>query len=351
MLYHNNNHYCRLSALISISIAVLSGCATRSADSEVSIATASSPGAQSSTQAVLDFPVKLGAPYQVDGKTYTPEDTASYDNVGYASWYGQELAGRQTANGEVFIPTGISAAHRTLPMPSYVEVTALETGRTILVRVNDRGPFSGQRLIDLSAGAAQQLGISGNGVAAVRVRKVNPTDEERAVLRGGNKAVERIETPESLLTVLRKKLAEETGRPVAGPQAAPERSASAKPSKSQSTISAPAPEATPTRSGNDRFILEGQGTQRKPTVQSPQRTPIAEVEKAPSPVSYVVQIAAFADKKRAEALAKKAGASVSFGGGVYRVRMGPYRSQDDADRASAKARTNGYASARVLRAD
>jgi rare lipoprotein A len=101
---------------------------------------------------VVDGPAKLGAPYTVGGVTYTPVDIADYDDVGYASWYGEELAGNATANGESFNPGGITAAHKTLPLPSYVEVTALDTGRTILVRVNDRGPMVNDRLIDLSRG-------------------------------------------------------------------------------------------------------------------------------------------------------------------------------------------------------
>ena len=115
--------------------------------------------------------------------------------------------GRQVAaNGEAFIPSAFTAAHKTLPLPSYVEVTALDTGRTILVRINDRGPFANDRLIDLSAGAARQLGITGQGVTGVRVRKVNPPEQERAALRSGRSVAERIATPESLLRVLNMKL-------------------------------------------------------------------------------------------------------------------------------------------------
>ncbi|MEP2493205.1 MAG: RlpA-like double-psi beta-barrel domain-containing protein, partial [Parasphingorhabdus sp.] len=76
----------------------------------------------SGVASVSDYPQKIGEPYKVAGKTYTPEDVPSYDEVGYASWYGEELAGNQTANGERFNPQGISAAHKTLPLPSYVEV-------------------------------------------------------------------------------------------------------------------------------------------------------------------------------------------------------------------------------------
>ena len=120
-------------------------------------------------------------------------------------WSGENLAGRPTANGEIFEPAGISAAHKTLPLPSYVEVTALDSGRTILVRVNDRGPMVNDRLIDLSRGAAEQLGLNA-GVAAVRVRRTSPPAAERAQLRAGEPVRERIATPGSLLAILRTKI-------------------------------------------------------------------------------------------------------------------------------------------------
>ncbi|RYD88224.1 MAG: septal ring lytic transglycosylase RlpA family protein, partial [Sphingomonadales bacterium] len=86
-----------------------------------------------------DTPVKIGKPYQVAGIWYYPSDDGGYDEVGLASWYGAQFHGGQTANGEVFDMDRVGAAHKTLPLPCYVEVTALDTGRTILVRINDRG--------------------------------------------------------------------------------------------------------------------------------------------------------------------------------------------------------------------
>ncbi|RKF20975.1 septal ring lytic transglycosylase RlpA family protein [Altericroceibacterium spongiae] len=140
---------------------------------------------------VSDTPVRIGPPYTVRGTTYVPAADPSYDAVGYASWYGS-ASGHQTANGEKFRPDGVSAAHTTLPLPSYAEVTDLDTGRTILVRINDRGPFSGRgRIIDLSEGAAQQLGIRRKGIAPVRVRAVEPPNKDRKRLRDGKEAVER----------------------------------------------------------------------------------------------------------------------------------------------------------------
>ena len=137
---------------------------------------------------VSDTPVKLGAPYRVRGTTFVPAVDPRYDVLGYASWYGSE-SGNRTANGERFRPDWVTAAHTTLPLPTYVEVTALDTGRRIIVRINDRGPFAGRaRIIDLSRGAATRLGIRAAGPAAVRVRRVEPTEADRARLRKGKPA-------------------------------------------------------------------------------------------------------------------------------------------------------------------
>ncbi|UVO53498.1 septal ring lytic transglycosylase RlpA family protein [Sphingomonas sp. SUN039] len=129
--------------------------------------------------------VKVGATYSAGGNSYTPRDDRDYDETGMASWYGEELRGSRTANGEPFDPDGFTAAHRTLPLPSYVEVTSLESGRAILVRINDRGPFHGNRIIDLSLGAARQLGITARGAHQVRVRRVEPDERDKLSLRRG----------------------------------------------------------------------------------------------------------------------------------------------------------------------
>jgi rare lipoprotein A len=116
---------------------------------------------------------KIGAPYQAGGVWYVPAEQPNYDEVGLASWYGDQFNGKPTASGEIFNMNGISAAHATLPMPCIVEVTNLENGRTLQVRLNDRGPFHPGRIIDLSRGAAQQLGFFDKGTAKVRVRFVS----------------------------------------------------------------------------------------------------------------------------------------------------------------------------------
>jgi rare lipoprotein A len=113
---------------------------------------------------------KVGTPYQVDGQWYEPREEPDYDRTGIASWYGDDFHGRRTANSEIYDMTALSAAHPTLPMPSYAYVTNLANNRTVMVRVNDRGPYARGRIIDLSSAAADALGMISHGTAQVRVR-------------------------------------------------------------------------------------------------------------------------------------------------------------------------------------
>jgi rare lipoprotein A len=112
---------------------------------------------------------RVGPPYEIDGVWYYPAVDYGYDRIGVASWYGEEFEGRLTANGEIFDLNSLTAAHTTLPMPSIVQVTNLENGRSIHLRVNDRGPFADGRLIDVSRRASQLLGFETRGTALVRV--------------------------------------------------------------------------------------------------------------------------------------------------------------------------------------
>jgi rare lipoprotein A len=115
---------------------------------------------------------RVGKPYTVAGRVYVPEEDVNYREEGLASWYGDDFHGRLTANGEVFDMDSLTAAHPTLPMPCYARVTNLANGRSLIVRVNDRGPYHGNRLIDVSNKAAELLEFKGNGVARVRVEYV-----------------------------------------------------------------------------------------------------------------------------------------------------------------------------------
>lgn len=116
----------------------------------------------------------VGKPYKVAGKWYKPRHDPDYEKVGFASWYGPTFHGRMTANGEVFDRDALTAAHTTMPLPSYARVTNLENGRSVTVRVNDRGPFHGNREIDLSERVATLLDYKHKGVAKVKVEYVGP---------------------------------------------------------------------------------------------------------------------------------------------------------------------------------
>lgn len=289
------------------------------------------PGAPVYGTPVSDTPVLIGEPYQLNGITYTPADTGRYDEVGLASYYGNELAGRPTANGERFNPTGISAAHRTLPLPSYVEVTSLETGRTILVRINDRGPFEPDRVIDLSIGAARQLGIVERGVAPVRVRRVEPIEADKARLRAGQSAQERLGASPQLLAALRAQF--ERGGGVV-PDAAP-------PSDAAGTAAA-AP------SGNGVGVTwQDPGAASAPPPRNPQPAPVA------ARGSHFVQLGAFSNAANARRVASRASSlgnvTISRSGNISRVRLGPYPSEAAANAALSRARGAGFGDARVFR--
>lgn len=138
---------------------------------------------------------RVGQPYVVGGRMYVPEEDRHYRAEGTASWYGEAFHGRLTANGEVFDMESIAAAHPTLPLPCYARVTNLTNRRSIIVRVNDRGPYHGNRLIDVSMRAAQALGFHNNGTTRVRVEYIGPaplegSDDRRlmATLREGTPA-------------------------------------------------------------------------------------------------------------------------------------------------------------------
>jgi rare lipoprotein A len=114
----------------------------------------------------------VGKPYVVKGQTYYPKEDRNYDRVGYASWYGSAFHGRYTANGEIYDTMALTAAHPTFPLPSYARVTNTTNGASIIVRVNDRGPYERGRIIDLSSKTAEMLDMKGHGTAKVRVQYV-----------------------------------------------------------------------------------------------------------------------------------------------------------------------------------
>ena len=116
----------------------------------------------------------IGKPYEVAGVWFNPKEQPGYDKVGVASWYGPQFHRRMTSNGEWFDMNELTAAHATLPLPSYAKVTNLENGRSVVVRINDRGPFVGTRIIDMSRRSAEVLGFKPQGMAKVRVQYIGP---------------------------------------------------------------------------------------------------------------------------------------------------------------------------------
>jgi rare lipoprotein A len=161
--------------LVAASAAVLTACAAGPRYSASPQASAPAPGRSYTNKEGQ----KVGRPYEVNGRWYTPKEQPRYDEVGTASWYGYQHEGRPTATGEVFHKDQVSAAHKTLPLPSLVEVTNLANGKKLKVRVNDRGPFIEGRIIDLSQEAARRLGFEGQGVTRVRVRYLGASHARR----------------------------------------------------------------------------------------------------------------------------------------------------------------------------
>ena len=285
------------------------------------------------TGPAADYPVVIGEPYVIDGVTYTPIDTMNYDQVGYVT---------EDAPGA----SGITGAHRILPLPSYVEVTSLDSGRTILVRLERRGPMTGDGLVALSAPALAQLGVVAG--APIRMRRVNPPEDHRADLRAGNEAPLRMDTPAGLLEVLRRRLPEQGAAPLGDPRQA--MVSGKEPNDSIVTAIDPTSEAVMTSERTEPEDVE------QAAVAAPM-TPGVELaeagEGAAEPVQpsaeggYVVQLGAFAIRANAEKLALEVDGSIATSGRFSLVRFGPFTSRGQAEQALAKLRARGYSDALI----
>lgn len=295
------------------------------------------------TGPAADYPVVVGEPFTIDSTVWTPTDQLNYDAVGNA------IAGEGAGEG-----AGVTAAHKTLPLPCYVEVTALGTGRTILVRIERRGPMVNDALIELSSDASAQLGIAPGSKAPVRVRRVNPPEQERALLRAGSRAPERMETPEGLLKVLRRKLADQS--PLLPPPSTPPAMPTGEPplaAKAPTAQQAPAPLAAKPKVAAPSAPAAPRPSQTVPP--SPPRVanpkPATEAARPEAKGSTFVQVAAFSSESSARKVAAQLGGSVSPAGKFWRVRLGPYANRAKAASALEKARSAGYRDARILGAD
>jgi len=165
-----------LSACSANSSYIVRGIDTSSPPSRSTTSGSINAGSSSSAWTGGSGEQKVGRPYVIAGRTYVPERDDDYDETGVSSWYGPNFHGRPTANGEIFDQNALSAAHTTLPIPSMIEVTNLENGRTAVLRLNDRGPFADDRILDVSRAAAVELGFLSQGLTRVRVRYLGPPD-------------------------------------------------------------------------------------------------------------------------------------------------------------------------------
>lgn len=324
-------------------IALLAGCASR-------------PPVPVSAEAPRQGYFKVGTPYEVQGVWYTPHVDWSYDETGIASWYGREFHGRTTANGEIFNLNALTAAHPTLPLPSIVEVTNLENGRSLRLRVNDRGPYVRGRIIDVSRRAAQLLGFEIPGTARVRVRLLaRETQIAQALARRGIIGDSDTELAAAV--------------PAAPPGAAVPSSApvTAQPLPMLSSAAPPGGIAgnPPSVAARSRGLVEADAAPPQPLIESPEVPPpdseaasAAAVTMVPVPASTAlyVQVGAFADpdnafhlKRKLERLGRvRVTNTVVNGTTLYRVRIGPVSTVGAADALLGKVVDHGISAAQIV---
>ena len=276
-----------------------------------------------------------GDPYQVAGVWYTPREEPSYDRVGTASWYGELFHGRRTANGEIYDMDRLSAAHPTLPLPVYAQVTNLANGRAIIVRVNDRGPYANDRIIDLSRRSADLLGFRDRGTAQVRVRYL-----KRAPLNGDDSYERRYVANQSWMHVAA------NGAP-GGPAPDP-------------TPVGSLPGKTPPSPGTPKDTSLAVAGPHGPVAPGRRNNgggpPLrASGDEVPSP-RLLIQAGSFKNKANADkalaALAELAPVEVTpveaAGETYFRVRVGPFNGATEAGAALARVTQAGYAGARIV---
>jgi rare lipoprotein A len=290
---------------------------------------------------------KVGEPYQVNGVWYTPVVDYGYDESGIASWYGADFHGKATANGETYDMNEVTAAHKTLPMPSLARVTNLENGRSLIVRVNDRGPFVPGRIIDLSRRSAQLLGLEGKGTGRVRVqilaeesRQIAEQMTARGAVANARTLPKPADVKDGTLTVAqlpKAEVAKEELVPLPGAK------------------SAPAPKPTASRTITDAAPDEGFAAPRAARVPVPALAGTL-TQGAARATRIYVQAGAFGHFDNAhKTSAKLAGVGpvavspvLVNGRDVFRVRIGPIASVEEADRYLDKVIRSGYPDARVV---
>ena len=276
------------------------------------------PAAPPPGLARLEGVYKVGEPYVVDGVWYYPREDPDYDKTGIASWYGEPFHGQFTANGEIYDMNAVTAAHKTLPLPTYARVTNLENGRSLLVRVNDRGPFVHGRIIDVSRRAAQLLGFDGTGTARVRVEVVGASPGRTTIAKPATTEEERT----AVAAVPRQPVTSEPLSPPDGISAATEpRTTTAGPASWVVAATAPEVAVVPVR-----------------------------------PTQLFVQAGAFGFYDNARRLSAKLSgigpttisAVIIKGRRFFRVRIGPLETLEVADTTLERVIRNGYPGARIV---
>ena len=301
----------------------------------------------------------VGEPYEIDGERYRPREQPNYDRVGQASWYGELFHGRYTANGEIYDMDRLSAAHPTLPLPVYAQVTNLNNGRSIIVRINDRGPFRKGRIIDLSRRSAEVLGFRGRGTAPVRVRFL-----KRAPLSGDDSYERQYLANAGYRGFASKsKPAQSDQNPIAL-ASLPGNDAPPLPERVErkTTTAVLALPPAPAEDAADGSLTLGWAADINNIEASPEPTgstgPAAKVIERPAlPGRFaLIQAGSFKSKDNAERARKTLSAfapvdvaEVDVGGETYfRVRLGPFPDALEAAVALPKVRAAGYDSAKIL---
>jgi len=279
---------------------------------------------------------KIGNPYQIQGVWYYPAEDWDYDETGIASWYGPGFHGKNTANGETYDQNELTAAHRTLPMPSFVQVVNLDNGRSIVLRVNDRGPFAKGRIIDVSRRGAQLLGFEEKGTARVRVQILAERSlAVKQALQGGDQ-IAREGSPINVPKLPKATVsAESLPPPPGGTEAAGKGTSPAKPAPVQAAETAPV--------GNSVVETDVLPTQEVTQV-------------AVAPTNIYVQAGAFTNYQNAQrtqiSLNRVSPTTISHvvvnNRDFYRVRVGPLPSVDAADRALEQVQGLGYSGAKII---
>jgi rare lipoprotein A len=244
-------------------------------------------------------------PYQIRGRWYRPAEQPNYDERGTASWYGAQFNGRPTASGERFDMNALTAAHKTLPLPGLVEVTNLSNGRQIVARINDRGPFVDGRIIDLSRGSAEALGMLNQGVGEVRVRYLGPAPRS-----GGGTTLQYVE-------------------------------------RRQERTPAPAP--APVRARGPVDYLPG-GPVSGATTQTAYAAPAYSAPPAMAAGQWV-QAGSWSNEAEARRAARHLGggaSATSDGAGGWRVLVGPWPDAATAERSRRAVVSRGYADALLI---